>query len=77
MSYVLKSDLKSVYTPELDEIQDLKVETLAKALGCPAWQLTAPKDTIPISTPLRTRGPPESPLQEPRPPAPEVQICCA
>ncbi|KAH1012073.1 hypothetical protein HUJ04_001309 [Dendroctonus ponderosae] len=69
LSLTLKLILKE--TPELEVIQSLKWDTRTKTLGFPDSHNRDPKETIPISTPATTNGPPESPLQAPRVPAPE------
>lgn len=44
-------------------------------MGRPTEHKTDPNETTPTSTPLTTKGPPESPLQAPTRPDPEVQMC--
>lgn len=59
-------------------IHCLKLVTRANPAGCPIWQpAAAPKETTPMRSRLpareTVRGPPESPLQAPCPPAVDVQ----
>lgn len=77
MQKYAKSNL-IIYAIQLPMIHGRKLVTRAKPAGCPISQpAAAPKDTTPTSSllPARTTvsGPPESPLQAPRPPVVAVQ----